>query len=98
MLELVGLCLVDAVGEIGEIATAVDHALVEKEAVKAVRDVVMVLDRLLARAADEGVVSCELVGGPRISRKGKRGQVTRQLQLGQRPELGLQLAFGAQRD
>ena len=47
MVELVDLRLVDAIGEIPEIAAAVDHALVEEEPVECIRDVVVMLDRFL---------------------------------------------------
>ena len=46
MVELVCLRLVDAIGEIREVAAAVDHALVEEEPVEGVRNIVVMLDRL----------------------------------------------------
>ena len=98
MVELVGLRLVDAVGEIGEIAAAVDHAFVEEEPVEIVRDVVVMLDRFLVGAADEGVAAGKLVGPFCASRESQRRQVAQELQLRQGLQLRFELALGPQRD
>ena len=94
MVELVGLRLVDAVGEIGEIAAAVDHAFVEEEPVEVIRDVVVMLDRFLVGAADERVAAGKFVGPSCASRRKQRRQVAQELQLRQGLSFDLSLPSG----
>ena len=63
VVELVELRLVDVVGEILEVSAAVDHPLVEEEPVELVRNVVVMGDRLLVRAADERIAAGEALDG-----------------------------------
>lgn len=97
MIELVFLRLVDAVGEIGEIAAAIDHAFIEEEPVEGVRNIVVMLDRLPVRPADEGVAPGKV--GPRrhlLSRKQHGRQVAQDRELGQRLQLRPELAVRRQ--
>ena len=84
VVELVDLRLVDAVGEILEVAAAVDHALVKEEPVEGIRDVVMMLDRLLVGPADIRVASGKIAARRHLfPRKQDRWQVAQDRQLGQ---------------
>ena len=94
MVELVGLRLVDAVGEIREVAAAVDHALVEEEPVEIVRNVVVMLDRLLARTADEGIAAGKVVRAVIcLPPESSAGRSRSSCQLRQCLELRLELAL-----
>ena len=94
------LGLVDVVGEIREVAAAVDHALVEEEPVEGIGNVVVMLDRSLVRAADERVAGRpdRRVARLWLPRKQQRGQVAQQLQLRKRPQPRLEAALRPQRD